>query len=79
VTTHENLHLPHDIAGHIGVKSYYTRKGIVILSGLQIDPGFEGVLVIGMYNASPSGSLQDIEGQRDEPPVKEGITGGSEV
>jgi dCTP deaminase len=53
VTTHENLHLAHDIAGHIGVKSYYTRKGIVVLSGLQIDPGFEGVLVIGMYNASP--------------------------
>jgi dCTP deaminase len=53
VTTYENLHLAHDIAGHIGVKSYYTRKGIVVLSGLQIDPGFEGVLVIGMYNASP--------------------------
>jgi dCTP deaminase len=53
VTTHENLYLAHDIAGHIGVKSYYTRKGIVVLSGLQIDPGFEGVLVIGMYNASP--------------------------
>jgi dCTP deaminase len=53
VTTFENIRLAHDIAGHIGVKSYYTRKGIVVLSGLQIDPGFEGVLVIGMYNASP--------------------------
>jgi dCTP deaminase len=53
VTTYENIRLAYDIAGHIGVKSYYTRKGIVVLSGLQIDPGFEGVLVIGMYNASP--------------------------
>jgi len=53
VTTHENLQLPNDIAGHIGVKSYYTRKGIVMLTGLQIDPGFEGVLVVGLYNASP--------------------------
>jgi deoxycytidine triphosphate deaminase len=53
VTTHENLQLPNDIAGHIGVKSYYTRKGIIMLTGLQIDPGFEGVLVVGLYNASP--------------------------
>ena len=53
VTTHENVQLPEDIAGHIGVKSYYTRKGLVMLTGLQIDPGFEGVLVVGLYNASP--------------------------
>jgi len=53
VTTQESVQLPHDIAGHIGVKSYYTRKGLVMLTGLQIDPGFEGVLVVGLYNASP--------------------------
>lgn len=53
VTTHESIKLSDDIAGHIGVKSYYTRKGIVMLTGLQIDPGFEGVLVVGLYNASP--------------------------
>jgi len=53
VTTHEGVTLPSNIAGHIGVKSYYTRKGLVMLTGLQIDPGFEGVLVIGLYNASP--------------------------
>jgi deoxycytidine triphosphate deaminase len=53
VTTYESLKLSDRIAGHIGVKSYYTRKGIVMLTGLQIDPGFEGVLVIGLYNASP--------------------------
>jgi len=53
VTTHEKVKLADTIAGHIGVKSYYTRKGLVMLTGLQIDPGFEGVLVIGLYNASP--------------------------
>jgi dCTP deaminase len=53
VTTHEKIWLSDTIAGHIGVKSYYTRKGIVMLTGLQIDPGFEGALVIGLYNASP--------------------------
>lgn len=53
VATQEKIRLCNSIAGHIGVKSYYTRKGMVVLSGLQIDPGFEGVLVIGLYNASP--------------------------
>lgn len=53
ITTHEKVKLSDRIAGHIGVKSYYTRKGLVILAGLQIDPGFEGVLVLGLYNASP--------------------------
>jgi len=53
VTTHEDVRLADTVAGHIGVKSYYTRKGLVMLTGLQIDPGFEGVLVIGLYNASP--------------------------
>jgi deoxycytidine triphosphate deaminase len=53
ITTYENIRMPNDITGHIGVKSYYTRKGLILLAGLQIDPGFSGVLVLGMYNASP--------------------------
>lgn len=53
ITTHEKLKLANNIAGHIGIKSHYTRKGIVLLAGLQIDPGFEGLLVLGIYNASP--------------------------
>lgn len=53
ITTYENMKMPNDITGHIGVKSYYTRKGLILLAGLQIDPGFEGVLVLGVYNASP--------------------------
>jgi len=53
LTTYEKVKLSNTIAGHIGVKSYYTRKGLVLLAGLQIDPGFEGVLVLGVYNASP--------------------------
>ena len=53
ITTFENVKMPPDIAGHIGVKSYYTRKGLILLAGLQIDPGFGGVLVLGVYNAAP--------------------------
>jgi dCTP deaminase len=53
LTTHEGVKLAPNITGHIGVKSYYTRKGVVLLAGLQIDPGFEGHLVLGLYNAAP--------------------------
>jgi dCTP deaminase len=53
LVTYESLKLSPETAGHIGVRSYFTRKGLILLSGLQIDPGFEGVLVLGVYNASP--------------------------
>lgn len=53
MTTHEHVKLNSRIAGHIGIKSYYTRKGVVMLAGLQIDPGWDGVLVLGLYNAAP--------------------------
>ncbi len=52
LTTYETFKLPNDIAGHIGIRSYYARRGLVLLAGIQIDPTFEGILVIGAYNAS---------------------------
>jgi dCTP deaminase len=53
VTTHEVISLPLTIAGHIGLRSAYAKKGLVLLSGPQIDPGFKGVLVVGLSNLSP--------------------------
>lgn len=53
VTTHERLEMPLDIAGHMGIRSHYTRKGIIPLTGPQIDPGFKGYLIVGLFNASP--------------------------
>lgn len=54
VTTHERVKLKPRIAGHIGLRSHYARKGLILLSGPQIDPGFQGVLVLGLNNVSPS-------------------------
>ena len=54
VTTHEKVSLTPKMAGHIGLRSLYTKKGLVMLSGPQIDPGFKGVLVIGLSNLSPA-------------------------
>ena len=53
VTTHEKVSLTPKMAGHIGLRSLYSKKGLVMLSGPQIDPGFKGVLVIGLSNLSP--------------------------
>lgn len=53
IITYESVKMPNDIAAQIGMKSGLARRGLVLLAGLQIDPGFEGVLVLGLYNASP--------------------------
>lgn len=53
IVTREKFKLSNSIAGSLGIRSYYSRKGFVVLAGLQIDPGFEGHLVIGGYNAAP--------------------------
>ncbi len=52
IMTHESFKLPNDIAGHIGMKSSWARRGLVLLAGIQIDPGFEGHLRLGFYNSS---------------------------
>jgi len=77
ITTQEGVKLSDSIVGHIGLKSYYVRKGVIILAGLQIDPGFNGVLVLGVYNASSRGISLDyssplctVEFHKLEKPVK---------
>jgi dCTP deaminase len=61
MTTLERIALSNNIAGHLGMKSYYVRKGVVLLAGLQIDPGWDGYLVLGMYNASPRSITLDYQ------------------
>lgn len=52
IMTHESFTIPLDMAGHIGMKSSWARRGLVLLAGIQIDPGFEGHLRLGYYNSS---------------------------
>jgi len=61
LTSFERIRLSDDVAAHIGMKSYYVRKGIVLLAGLQIDPGWDGYLVLGIYNASPRSITMDYQ------------------
>jgi dCTP deaminase len=53
LTTHEGFELPNNIACKIGLRSHYARKGLILLSGPQIDPGFKGILTVGIYNVGP--------------------------
>jgi dCTP deaminase len=53
VVTRERIKLSASYAGHLGLRSYFARKGVLLLSGLQVDPGFDGYLVLGFANLSP--------------------------
>ena len=53
VKTFEKVRLSTKIAGHIGLRSHYAKRGLDILAGPQIDPGFDGYLVVGLTNLSP--------------------------
>lgn len=53
VMTYEELTFPLDLAGRFGLRSEFTRQGLVAFPGIQIDPGFHGRLAISLFNAGP--------------------------
>ncbi len=53
VKTFEHVNLSPSMAGHIGLRSHFAKKGLDILAGPQIDPGYKGNLVVGLTNLSP--------------------------
>jgi dCTP deaminase len=53
IVTLERVGLSPRYVARIGFQSYYARKGLLLLSGPQVDPGFEGHLLLGLANASP--------------------------
>ena len=54
IVTKEELKLSPKVVGHFGLRSFFTRKGLVLLAGPQIDPGFEGTLHVVLCNLSPT-------------------------
>ena len=52
VLTHEKLMLDQQHVGRLGLTSLYARKGLLATVGPQVDPGFQGRLVIGLTNLS---------------------------
>lgn len=53
LVTRERVHCGPQIAAQLGLCSLYPRKGLILLSGPQVDPGFGGVLVVRVTNLAP--------------------------
>ena len=89
VLTKERVKVPLNITGVIGMRSSLARKGLILLAGMQIDPGFNGHLRFGLYNASPRRITLDYDDElcmvefhklagnveRAQPPIPELVEG----
>jgi dCTP deaminase len=53
LTTRERVHCGPQVAAQLGLCSPYARQGLTLLSDPQIDPGFDGVLVVRVTNLAP--------------------------
>ncbi|MGO9095846.1 MAG: dCTP deaminase domain-containing protein [Bryobacteraceae bacterium] len=49
----ERIELDRSTAAQLGLRSEYARRGLLMLSGPQIDPGFGGILVVRVVNLAP--------------------------
>lgn len=54
ISSLERIKLSTKLAARFGLRSHFARKGLILLSGPQIDPGFEGILNITIFNAGTS-------------------------
>jgi len=54
VITNEMLTLDDQHVGRFGLKSKYSRKGLIATIGPQIDAGYSGKLIVGLTNLSPN-------------------------
>jgi len=52
VISHEKLKVPDNVAVRINAKRSIAYLGVALLTGSQVDPGYEGHLLFGFYNAS---------------------------
>src|SRR5437016_1394255 len=51
--TREKVILNDSTAGQLGLRSEYAQRGLLLLSGPQIDPGFRGILTVRVVNLAP--------------------------
>jgi|GEM_PF-1535322 len=52
IVSYEKMHFPRNICARLGSKRALSYDGIILLSGSIVDPGYEGHLLFGLYNAS---------------------------
>lgn len=61
--TEETVHVPNGAIAFISVKTTYKFRGLINVSGFHVDPGWNGKLIFGVYNAGAS----DIVLERGQP------------
>jgi dCTP deaminase len=54
LSTEERIRVPPTAIGWISMRARYKFKGLVNVSGFHVDPGWDGKLVFGIYNAGPA-------------------------
>lgn len=52
IVSYEKMNFPRNICARLGSKRALSYDGIILLSGSIVDPGYEGHLLFGLYNAS---------------------------
>lgn len=50
----EKIRLGAQYAARFGLRSKFARKGLIATTGPQIDPGYEGRLILGITNLTPN-------------------------
>lgn len=50
LTSLEHLKLPDYVVGHAGLMSKWAQSGLISLFSPQIDPGFEGLIIVPLFN-----------------------------
>lgn len=53
VLVNEEIRLGPQYAARFGLRSKYARHGLIATTGLQVDPGFDGRLMVGITNLTP--------------------------
>ena len=82
VLVHEEISLGPQYTARFGLRSKYARRGLVATTGLQIDPGYQGKLIVGLTNLTPKpitlpykDDLLSIEFHRLEEPASHPYSG----
>ena len=82
VLTEEVFDMPLDVSGRFGLRSEFTRQGLVAFGGIQIDPGFQGRLAMSLFHTGPEPielvtgqKMFTVEFNRLEEPASKGYSG----
>jgi dCTP deaminase len=51
--TSEQIKIPNNALAFISIKFKFKSKGLINVSGLHVDPGYNGKLIFAVYNAGP--------------------------